>query len=329
LLGYHLNFKSSDFVVLGGVSGTGKSSLPLIYATALAGEESADASIRFLRIPVNPTWVECHDLMGRVNALECAFRPAESGLYRHLVWANAEFEASGQASGFYTVVLDEMNLAHVENYLAPILNELGSSSDRRVRVFEPASVKPTDPFYRWAEVALPDTLRFVGTVNYDETTRRISRRVLDRAPEMRIESTAAILATGRISGRCTGPEVTLGQLHSWRKREHNPPEWLAFLGEMEPLLRKMGRPLMSRRRNAIERFLAFATPEVCNRSDLPIDLAIAQRIVPTLRGLFRPDHRKAQQDFGSLIEKASLDLQITRRLVEEIKNEEDDLGPNI
>ena len=68
LVAFHLSVKCGDLTILGGLSGTGKSSLPLLYAQALAGDEQ-----RFRAVDVSPAWLEQGDLLGRANLLEGRF----------------------------------------------------------------------------------------------------------------------------------------------------------------------------------------------------------------------------------------------------------------
>ena len=113
----------SDLTVLGGVSGTGKSSLPRLYAQALTG----DADVwddRYRMVGVNPSWLDVGDLLGRVNVLDARFLPSDSGLYDLLIHAHEEYRRHTRNSGLYIVCLDEMNLAQVEHYFSPFLQVL-------------------------------------------------------------------------------------------------------------------------------------------------------------------------------------------------------------
>src|SRR5262249_9658169 len=76
LAGFHLSAKCNDLTVLGGLPGTGKSSLPRLYAEALAGEEGAAGLKRYLHVGVSPSWLDMRDLLGQVNALDHRFQPA-------------------------------------------------------------------------------------------------------------------------------------------------------------------------------------------------------------------------------------------------------------
>ena len=191
LAAFHVSLKVSDLTVLGGVSGTGKSSLPRLYTQALAGDACAWDD-RYRMVGVNPSWLDVGDLLGRVNVLDARFLPSDSGLYDLLIHAYEEYERQGRNSGMYIVCLDEMNLAQVEHYFSPFLQALEAPpGHRHIHCFAPESVSADSDFAGWATVSLPPSLRFVGTVNFDETTRPLSLRVLDRVN--RIELSPSLL----------------------------------------------------------------------------------------------------------------------------------------
>src|SRR5205823_11683225 len=102
--------------VLAGASGTGKSSLPMLYARALAGEEIHEGRPGCLMVNVNPSWMDFRDLIGHLNTLDGRFYPAESGLFQQIICAWEEYRRSGSETGIYVSCLDEMNLSQVEHY---------------------------------------------------------------------------------------------------------------------------------------------------------------------------------------------------------------------
>lgn len=310
LLALHLSVKTSDLTLLSGVSGTGKSSLPRFYMDALQGEESAEIEGRYLHVPVRPSWLDQQDILGHVNSLDHEFVPSESGLFPLLVSAAEEFRRRGTDSGLYLVCLDEMNLAQVEHYFGSFLSALERpTGERRIRCFDPASVSTDSPFRTWSQLPLPDTLHFVGTVNYDETTRPLSLRFLDRTNE--IELGTQDFHTLRTAARgakqelveMSGPAVTLRDIRSWMKVDALSPELAAVLDTLRDPLRRMRRPLTPRRYEALTRFVASAAG-LCT-PDKAFDLQLSLRLVPQLRSVSTPDAReglselvKAFQDEG-------------------------------
>jgi hypothetical protein len=300
LIALHLSVKTSDLTLLSGVSGTGKSSLPRFYAEALQGEAATelDGDIgRYLHVAVRPSWLDQEDLLGHVNTLDHEFVPAESGLFPLLAAAADEYRRRGADSGLYIVCLDEMNLAQVEHYFGSFLSALERpANQRRIRCFDPASVALRSPFRAWSQLPLPDTLHFVGTVNYDETTRPLSLRFLDRTDE--VELATQDFHTLRSAAGAAKPEpvvvpgraVTLRDLRSWVREDPLTPELAAVLDTLREPLRKMRRPLTPRRYEALTRFVASAAGlgDLCS-PDKAFDLQLSLRMVPQLRSLSSPD----------------------------------------
>lgn len=175
---YITALRTKPFVILAGISGTGKSRLPQLVAEAVG--------YGCQLIPVRPDWTDSSDLLGYTD-LAGHFRP---GTLLHL----AEQAANDPSRG-YVVVLDEMNLARVEHYFAEVLSRIEDQTiegDRwrcKPLMTTPITV-PEDLgaesqrlswLARWARVPLPPNLAVVGTVNMDESTHGFSRKVLDRA----------------------------------------------------------------------------------------------------------------------------------------------------
>lgn len=294
LAAFHLSVKCNDLTILGGLPGTGKSSLPRLYVEALAGDEREDGQRRYLHVGVSPSWLDMRDLLGHTNSLDRCFQPAESGLYQHLVCAQEEEARAGLDARPYVVCLDEMNLAQVEHYFSGFIMALALPPGKReIRCFSPQVVAADDPFAAWPTLNLPRNLRFVGTVNFDETTRQLSQRVLDRANLIRLRPSYLLDAEDPAPAQATGAPVALRQFRDWVA---SSPKLDRSLGELidklrEPLTR-LGCPLNPRRFNAIRKFIGSAPPEVCKPEEA-LDLQIAQRVLPQVRNLFRPGAQEA------------------------------------
>lgn len=168
---YHLALHSRGFVILSGISGSGK--------TWLAEEYAKAAKARYLVVPVAPNWTTNEDLLGFADPLSGQYR--DTPFSRFLREAAAEhLEASSkgrQARDFY-VILDEMNLARVEYYFATFLSKM----ELRIREGTSRIDLGSD------SVLLAPNLKFVGTVNVDETTHGFADKVYDRAQLIEIEA---------------------------------------------------------------------------------------------------------------------------------------------
>ena len=155
------------FVVLTGLSGSGKTQLALNYALALCGESTVNGSARVLTIPVQPSWFDPMPLLGFANPLERGYRSTE---FMELLQRAGEDPRRP-----YVVILDEMNLSHPEQYLAPVLSAMETGADIAIHQLG------TDVTAIPQSIPYPDNLAIIGTINTDETTHGLSDKVLDRA----------------------------------------------------------------------------------------------------------------------------------------------------
>lgn len=118
--------------------------------------------------PVQPGWHDPSSLLGYPN-------PLHADVYMRTEFLDFLMRASADSSRPYTVVLDEMNLSHPEQYLAPLLSamETGGAISLHAHEEEVGGVPPS--------IDYPENLVLIGTVNMDETTHGLSDKVLDRA----------------------------------------------------------------------------------------------------------------------------------------------------
>lgn len=170
---FYLSLKSKPFVILAGISGTGKSKLVELFAEACGADEKSG---RYLLVPVRPDWSDSSDLLGHVD------------LYgKFIEGAIIEFikRASTELNKPFFLCLDEMNLARVEYYFSDFLSVIETrkrSADGSIHTKAIISSKAcADKADEYGDLEIPENLYVVGTVNMDETTFPFSRKVLDRA----------------------------------------------------------------------------------------------------------------------------------------------------
>ncbi len=193
-------------VLLAGSTGTGKTQIVRTTSEILEGAGTAD-------IPVRPDWLNAADLLGYVDPLRGLFSPSD---FVTAVRAarRLRLRSSDGAPPPYLLLLDELNLARVENFGADLLSILerppgparsirlypqdqnkiwlaelrrlsneGAASSRRDELkafFDPANTAETDPQLA-CRLLLPDNLVVCGTLNTDRHTQELSPKVLDRA----------------------------------------------------------------------------------------------------------------------------------------------------
>lgn len=169
---YHLALKSRKFIVLSGISGTGKTWITKAYADAVEAE--------YLLVPVAPNWTTNEDLLGYLSPIDNKYHETDFSAF--LEKAEEEYkqaQAEERTPKPYHLVLDEMNLARVEYYFAKFLSAMEVRMREGVAQIQLASEK---------QVLLPPNLYFIGTVNVDETTHSFADKVYDRAQLIELEA---------------------------------------------------------------------------------------------------------------------------------------------
>lgn len=172
---FHTSLKSAELsplTVLAGVSGTGKSALPRLY--------SRFGGLNCLSLAVQPNWDSPQSLFGFFNSIDGRFNATP--VLRALVQAqhapDHDTYEHGLSDRLMLILLDEMNLAHVEQYFSDLLSKLedrrGESRDVTLDIDIGAGADP----YR---LVLGRNVLWVGTMNEDETTKSLSDKVIDRS----------------------------------------------------------------------------------------------------------------------------------------------------
>jgi 5-methylcytosine-specific restriction protein B len=159
---YYISLQTKPYVWLVGSSGIGKTRLTSLFAEALTAH--ADAQYRLLA--VRPDWADSTPLLGYVNLL------AGGGEGRFVSTPFLDFlrRAARPENAYraFFLCLDEMNLARVEHYFAEILSAMETPT-RELLLPNGSALR------------LPANLFITGTLNTDEATHALSRKVLDRA----------------------------------------------------------------------------------------------------------------------------------------------------
>lgn len=166
---FYLNLTSLDdkhFVILNGISGTGKTQLCKVFANAVYGLEYSADNPYLKIIPVRPDWMDATSLFGYYSSFEKKYMRTE--FLDMLLQANKEKDKP------HFIVLDEMNLARVEYYLSDYLSAVESRKPIQLHNIDEITDIPKS-------IEIPHNFYVIGTINVDETTHSISDKVLDRA----------------------------------------------------------------------------------------------------------------------------------------------------
>ncbi|MBT2759256.1 AAA family ATPase [Mesobacillus foraminis] len=165
----HLNLTALDdkhFVLLSGISGTGKTQLCRLYTNAVYGLEYETENPYFTIIPVRPDWTDASALFGYYSSFEKRYVKTE--------FLSVLLNALKEREKPHFILLDEMNLARVEYYLSDYLSAVESRKEIPLHNDDQVVDIPK-------KLVIPPNVYLLGTINVDETTHAISDKVLDRA----------------------------------------------------------------------------------------------------------------------------------------------------
>ncbi len=159
--------------ILQGMSGTGKTSLPKIFAEAILGECNL--------VEVESAWRDKNELLGYYNEFSRIYTPKKFTLALYRARLTPEVPTF--------IVLDEMNLSRIEYYFSDFLSLMENEESRReIKLLgTPLYLRREDRRYRYigltdgTTIRIPSNVWFVGTANRDESTFEISDKVYDRA----------------------------------------------------------------------------------------------------------------------------------------------------
>ncbi|MCD6524098.1 MAG: AAA family ATPase [Thermococcus sp.] len=175
---FYTALKTKGFVILSGLTGTGKTKIAQELAELLDGSKN-----NLLFLSVRPDWRDSKALLGYYNPLTGEYH--KTSLLEFILRAKEDYEQNREKAMPYFIILDEMNLAHVEYYFADFLSVLESGRDNDGFTKESIKLHDNEEVEIFQgipkELKLPPNLYIIGTVNMDETTYSFSPKVLDRA----------------------------------------------------------------------------------------------------------------------------------------------------
>lgn len=290
---FHTGLKSADIsplVVLAGISGTGKSLLPELYAAALG--------MNFLPVAVQPRWDSPQDMFGFYNYMEGRYKATELS---RLLWQFDKYN-NGNANQLYQnqipmnlVLLDEMNLARVEYYFSDLLSKLeirhGLNPDdnenrRKAEIEIESNASAENKQTRRLFVGL-NTL-FIGTMNEDESTQTLSDKVVDRSNVIRFGRPKQLAITPEkeyfLETWGNQESITFRNWEQWCEPKLNSSNKIHLnekLTEINEALAGVQRPFGHRVNQAIIKYIA------CYPGKFNDALAdqVEMKILPKLNGL--------------------------------------------
>ena len=298
LKSFHTSLKSADMsplTVLAGVSGTGKSELPKLY--------SHFGGLNFMNSPVQPNWDCQESMLGFFNTIDNKFDARD--ILKFLVQAQEDDNENSLKDYVNLVLLDEMNLAHIELYFAEFLSRL---EERRDRSDENLPILPVNlgagitPY----PLKLSRNVLWVGTMNQDETTKTLSDKVLDRGIIINFPRPKELIS---IKKRCSLEDDQFKQnemlpVTVWDGWKKNAPlgdalidPYKKFIENMNDKLAVVGRSVGHRVWQSVVQYMenypdvrllreqGKTEGELKKVLDIAFEDQLVQKIMPKLRGI--------------------------------------------
>lgn len=276
---FYLCLKTKPFIILSGISGTGKTKIVQLFAESVGATEDNG---QFKMIPVRPDWSDGSDLIGYED-IRGDFKPGP--FTKVLMDANLQENRDKP----YFILLDEMNLARVEYYFSDLLSVMES---RKKEEGEYTSTPIIDR-EEVGKLMLLNNVYIIGTVNMDETTYPFSPKVLDRANTIEYNEVEldhfsfykdldnAIPVTV-MNDQLAGEFITLKDAFS----EHEPliREITDWLVQLNKILEKVKLHFGYRVRDEVCFYMIYNEQGELMSREQAFDLQLHQKILPRISG---------------------------------------------
>ena len=269
---------TKPFVLLSGLSGSGKTKLAEAFVKWICQDQS-----QYRLVPVGADWTNREPLLGFPNALsKTDYTHPDNGVLKLILEANENDDRP------YFLILDEMNLSHVERYFADFLSTM-ESGDAEIQLHDNDEIEDVPK-----RTILPKNLFIIGTVNIDETTYMFSPKVLDRANTIEFRVTEDEISSFLDAPKDIDLEVLEGKgaimatsfLELSQKSSEKADaelvkdELVAFFKELQKLGAEFGYRTASEAVKLTARLGDFGVDD----KNTKIDIAIMQKLLPKLSG---------------------------------------------
>lgn len=272
-------FAASKLMILEGLSGTGKSSLPRAFAEFTGGVTK--------EVPVQSSWKDRNDLLGFYNDFKKQYKETE--------FLKALYQASVDKDNIYCIVLDEMNLSRIEYYFADLLSVLEKPNieDWKVDLISDySSVASTEA--AWpnqiikGKLQIKDNVWFIGTANKDDSTFIITDKVYDRAVVLNFDEKGQKDSSGSSNMNPINNEDFQNLLRNAKKfkSENDRSRYTTMLKTLDECVRGAFEVTFGNRiQNQMESFVPVYI--ACGGTvDEAVDIMFSKKILRKLEGLY-------------------------------------------
>lgn len=306
-----LSIHQNTLTVFAGLPGTGKTSLARLLTQILTPKE------RIAEVSVSRGWSSQKDLIGFQNPLTNKFHNAPNKVYEILT--QLDYESKNNCfldSPFAYIILDEANLSPIEHYWSTFYNLTDSIANHN------SSLKIS--LGNSHELEYQNNLRFIATINYDQTTEALSPRVLDRANIIQIPSSNFNIneisinevQSLNLSYQKCKEFFKLVDFENEKKNIELKEDFNSLFNEIKKKFKALRVSISPRVEISIKRYCDVAK-DWMKENSRPLDYCVAQRLLPLinlqgdvaknnleeLRDLFKEnDLKKSEEILNKILE---------------------------
>lgn len=292
--------------VFAGKPGTGKTSFCERFAKVCGLDTSADNSehTRFIELSVEKGWASKRDFIGYYNPINKSFDQTNGLVYPALKLLSQE-QQNGISDYPFFIMLDEANLSPMEYYWSEFINVCDFDNNRAIDLGDSESC------------CIPNTLRFMATINYDSTTENLSPRLLDRAWVIDLDNeidydelyddnieNASKMLSFAVMNEYFGANLSFDKQMDSQISKVVTSETMAKLDKIYDIC----KPYLSispRVRKSILKYCYIANEKKLfdsNNINIALDYAISQRVLPLINGYGTGDNRYKTEFLDKLME---------------------------
>ena len=302
-------FASSRLMILEGLSGTGKSSLPRAFADFMGSET--------IGVPVQSSWKDRNDLLGFYNDFKKQYKETE--------FLKALYRATHDPNNIHIIVLDEMNLSRIEYYFADLLSVLQkpNTEDWKIELI-PDYASLTQNAAAWpkliheGKLQISDNTWFVGTANKDDSTFMITDKVYDRSVVLNFDKKGEyekIEGSNPIQMNNTDFQALLHQAYRFvdKASEARYREMIKYLDDtvMELFQITFGNRIAIQLDKFVPAYIACG-----GTVDEAIDIMFSRKVLRKLEGLYDENTKDNLDLFKEEIKNRKYNMPITIKAIE-------------
>ncbi|HIF9217000.1 TPA: AAA family ATPase [Photobacterium damselae] len=271
----------TQFTLFSGLPGTGKTSMAKLLGQSL-GLKS-----RCLTIPVARGWTSVRDILGFYNSLSQSYVNAPNGFTELLKQLDKE-KREKLTGAPALVILDEFNLSQPEHYFSSFMEMADSELSQR-------TITTGDPNH--PNILVPEHLRFIGTINNDESVQSLTPRMLDRACVVNFDDLDLDRSDNLTIPQTSEPEELLGAISGIEFIKLFKADTYNLTDNIRSILSliieklsindpKLGAPISisMRKIKAIAAYQNVAGSLMYEKPLGALDYAVSQHILPLLNG---------------------------------------------